>query len=360
MHRLLTVSLVLLCVGLAPHIANSDELPWPEGESTQELQGRKVILNLPKGLAEMKAASLVVILHGAGGTAEGMAGALRAWASDGYVVCAPKARGKTWAPDDLVRVLQIAKDLKKKLPIDPRKVHVVGFSNGGWNLTSLAFDDELKPCSATWVAAGFGGGASPPKWAAKELGAIALAGAQDANLRAARDTVRQLHEKVRSVEVRVQPNLGHKWTDALMPYLQWWMGAMEGRFAPGTDMNFEWGSSVDDAVKALENQKKGGIFVYLFDPEGDKDNELAKRLQNDVFMDVAVRHYGNQLRAVKLPRAAAAEWLTTMKIKLKASPAVVVLKRDGKLKKVLQGKIKASKLASALRSVSPDKSKPLD
>ncbi|MDJ0974406.1 MAG: hypothetical protein QNJ98_08110 [Planctomycetota bacterium] len=360
MQRLRWIGLGLLLALLPARFAGSDEMPWPEGQSTQELHGLKVILDLPKGIASMQAVSLVVILHGAGGTAEGMAGALRAWPADGYVVCAPKAKGQTWSPDDLVRVLRIAAELKRKLPIDARKVHVVGYSNGGWNLTPIAFDDDLKPCSATWVAAGFGGGGSPPKWAVKEMGAIALAGAQDANLRAARDTVRQLHEKVRSVEVRVQPNLGHQWTDALMPYLRWWMGAMEGRFEPGVDMNFEWGDSVDAAVKALENQKKGGVFVYVFDTEADKTNEHAKRLQNEVFMDLAVRHYGNQLRAVKLERAAAAEWLTALKVKLKATPAVVVLKRDGKLKKVLQGKIKASKLASALRGVAPNRKRPLD
>lgn len=360
MRRTLLIPTLLLFAGLAATPARTEELPWPEGRSTQELHGLKVILDLPKGVASMRDASLVVILHGAGGSAEGMAGALGGWPAEGYVVCAPKAKGQTWTPDDLVRVLRIAAELKRTLPIDARKVHVVGFSNGGWNLTSLAFDDELRPCSATWVAAGFGGGASPPKWAAKELGAIALAGAQDANLRAARDTVRQLHEKVRSVEVRVQPDLGHEWTDALMPYLRWWMGAMEGRFTPGVDMNFAWGDSIEAAVEALENQKKGGIFVYLFDAEMDKDSEDAKRLQNEVFMDVDVRHYGNQLRAVKLERAAAAAWLTTMKIKLKATPAVVVLKRDGRLKKVLTGKIKASKLASALRGVAPDRKGPFD
>ena len=83
-------------------------------------------------------------------------------------------------------------------------------------------------------------------------------------------------------------------------------------------------------------------------------------LQNEIFQDIAVRHYGNQLQAVKLERAACQPWLDRLKIKLKSTPAVLVLKRDGKLKKVLQGKIKASKLASALRSVAPNKDKPLD
>lgn len=352
------LSLVLLLLPGVPSATAEDALPWPTGRSTQQLEGRKVILSLPADAATRKGLSLVVILHGAGGTAEGMAGALGAWSSDGYVVCAPKAAGKTWAVDDLVRVLAIAKQLKAKLSIDPKKVHVVGYSNGGWNLGPLAFDDELAPCSATWVAAGYRG-ARVPKWAQSKLGALALAGSLDGNLRAARGTVPLLHGKVRSVEVREQPDLGHKWPDQLMPYLRWWMGAMEGRFVPGDDRNFAWGDSVPDAIEALANQKKGGVLVYVYDAN-DAKNEQAKQLQNVTFMDLAVRHYGAQLQAVKLEKAAAAPWLASQKIKLKACPAVIVLTRKGKLKRVLQGKIKASKLASALRAVAPDKSKPLD
>lgn len=358
----LAAFLVVATIAIAAPAAQPDEaaLPWPDGRSTQQIKGRKVILHLPAGLAQKKGASLVVILHGAGGTAEGMAGALREWPANGYVVCAPKATGDTWATDDIVRVLEIATELKQKLPIDPRKVHVVGFSNGGWNLTPLALDDELRPRSATWVAAGYTGGGKIPKWAKEDLGVIALAGKLDGNLRAARATVRAVYGDVRSVEVREQPKLGHKWPDALMPYLQWWMGVMEGRFTPGEDMSFDWGESVDDAVTALANQKKGGILVYVFDPESDQDNEHARTLQTRTFHDVNVRHYGNQLQAVKFTRAAAESWLAAMKIKLKASPAVIVLKKDGKLKKVLQGKISAKKLASALRGVCPDKSGALD
>ncbi len=359
MRRLALVSILIAL--LAP-AAQPDEakLPWPDGRSTQQIKGRKVVLHLPQGVAKMKGASLVVILHGAGGTAEGMAGALREWPASGYVVAAPKATGATWAADDIVRVLEIARELKQKLPIDPRKVHVVGFSNGGWNLTPLAIDDELRPRSATWVAAGYTGGGKLPKWTKDELGVIAMAGTLDANLRSARATVRALYGDVRNVEVREQPDLGHKWPEKLMPYLRWWMGVMEGRFTPGDDMSFDWGSSVEDAVGALANQKKGGVLVYVYDPKADAASEEARTLQTHVFHDVNVRHYGKQLQAVKLTREEAGPWLTAMKLKLKASPAVVVLKKDGKLKKLLQGKVRAKKLASALRSVCPDKSPAID
>ncbi len=353
----------LLC---GPSSAWSDDLPYPKGESTHDIEGLKTWLHLPAGIAPDQPQSLVIILHGYGGTASGMAGSLRAWANDGYVVCAPKSTGTGWNDADIESVLKIGAHLKDVLPIDPKRVHVMGFSNGGWNLGPLAFDDELKPCSATWIAAGYRG-AGVPKWAKKELGALALAGAQDANLGAAKGTVTSLRDKVRVVEVRVQPNLGHKWPDQLMPYCRWWMGAMEGRFTAGVDMNFSWSEDLDAALAALEGKKKGGVFVYAYD-ELDTDNALAKQLQNELFMDPLVRHYGNQLGAVKLrvdqgddPETEGAMTLARLRergAKLKSLPCVLVFDRKGKLKKELAAKIKAKKLASALKSVSPNKKPP--
>lgn len=362
MRVLLVPPLVLACVlawVLVPARADGPPAPYPQGESVQDIEGLKVWLHVPQAISANKPASMVVILHGAGGTASGMAGALRAWPKDGYVVVAPKSKGQVWEASDLVAVQKIAAHIKAVMPIDPDKVHVVGFSNGGWNLHTIAFDGDLKPVTATWVAAGFRSG-SVPQWAEDRLAAMAIAGAQDGNVGAARETVPTLHEKVRSVEVRVQENLGHSWPDKEMDYLRWWMGVMEGRFTVGDDRSFAWGTSVSEAVETLKNQKKGGILLYVYDPKADVDKPEAKMLQNEVFHDLDVRHYGRQLEAVKLEWPAAQAELELRKIKLKETPAVVVLKRDGKIKKVLQGKIKARKLASALKSVAPDRSKPLD
>jgi len=361
---LLFMAALLLCGPAAP--ACSDDLPYPLGESTHDIEGLKTWLHLPKDIAADKPQSLVIILHGYGGTASGMAGSMRAWVSAGYVICAPKSTGTGWDNADVAAVLKIGAHLKEVLPIDPKRVHVVGFSNGGWNLPPLAFDDDLRPCSATWVAAGYKG-ASVPKWAKKELGALALAGAQDGNLNAAKGTVTALQDKVRAVEVRVQPNLGHEWPEKLMPYCRWWMGAMEGRFTPGVDMNFAWGDDVSAALKTLEGKKKGGVFIYAYD-ENDADSALAKQLQNELYMDPLVRHYGKQLQAVKLaadlgtaPETQGAKNLAALRAygaKCKELPCVLVLDRNGKLKKELSGKIKARKLASALKSVSPNKKPP--
>jgi len=334
---------------------SAEDAAYPAGRSSRSMEGLAVELDLPSKLSKEEPVSLVVILHGAGGSATGMAGALHGWAADGYVICAPKSTAQTWSPSDIQAVLRIAAQLKKDLPIDPKRVHVAGFSNGGFNLSPLAFDDDLHPCSATWVGSGCSGG-SIPKWAKTELGVLAMAGAEDRLAGTARDTPKVLRGKVRSVEVRLQPGLGHKWPRELSPYHHWWMGAMEGRFVPGEDMNFEWGESIEDALKALEGQKRGGVVVYAFHPD-DAESPIAKKLQGEVLMDPLVRHYGAQLQAVKLNFAEHGVALEALGVK--TTPALVVLTKKGKPKKVLSAKsLKARKIASALKSVAPNKKPP--
>ncbi len=346
---------VFLSTAAAPRVL-ADDLPYPPGRSIQNIEERKVVLVLPDALSAESPASLLIILHGAGGTATGMAGSFTPWAKDGYVVCAVKARDATWEVDDLKRVRTIAAHLKEVLPIDAEKAHVVGYSNGGWNLHPLAFDDDLKPCSATWIAAGFSGG-QIPKWAKNHLGAIALAGSEDGNNRSARQTVPALEDKVRSVEFREEPGLGHAFPRTLMPYLQWWMGVQEGRLTPGVDLSFEWGADLPAAIASQAGGKKGGVLLWLYTPTDLRQApEQTKLLQNEVFFDPEVRFLGNQLACVKLDVSESADVLTEYKVK--STPALVVLDKTGKVKKTFEGKIKASKVARTLRSVAPQKSPP--
>ena len=355
--RLVAIVLSLsILTPLGDRAARADDWPYPPGRSSPVIEGLTVELDLPRELSKDKPASMVVILHGAGGTATGMAGSLREWTGLGYVICAPKSTDQTWSAPDIQAVKRIAEHMKSVLPIDPAKVHVVGFSNGGWNLDPLAFDDTLRPCSATWIAAGCRTG-SAPKWAKKGLGVLALAGTEDGNAKSAAETVKILDGKVRCVEARFQPGLGHAWPDKLEPYLKWWHGVMEGRFTPGYDMNFDWGDSIEAAVQSLADQKKGGVIVYAWAAE-DQDKPHAKELSNEVLMDPLVRHYGNQLKAVLLDRSTCTDALTALGVT--ETPALVVLDKKGEVEKVLQGEkaFKTRSVASAFKSVAPNKKKP--
>lgn len=352
-----TVPLLVLAVllGIAPPLSSAGELPYPPGQSIQQLEGLKTVLVLPDSIDPEKPASLVVILHGAGGTATGMAGSFAPWAKENYVVCAPKAQDQTWEPDDLKRTLRICAHLKDVLPIDPKKVHVVGFSNGGWNLHPLAFDDDLHPCSATWVAAGFQGG-QVPRWARTDLGALAMAGSEDPNCRSARETVTILRDKVRNVEVQVQPGLDHKYPRELVDYHKWWMGVQDGRLTPGDDRSLEWTGDLDAAIASQAAvKKKGGVFVWLY-TQDDAESLVARHLQHVALFDAEVRFLGRQIACVKLDVTEDPALLERLGVE--TAPALVVLDKKGKVKKRYEGEFKVSKLARTLRGVAPKRSMP--
>jgi predicted esterase len=324
---------------------------YPPGKSVRTIENVETGLLVPPELSAERPASLVILLHGAGDNGPNLVNALSGWEKEGYLVCAPSASGGTWDVLDIAAAKKIALHLLKTAPLDPKRVHTIGYSNGGWNLSQIAFDDDLKPCSATWIAAGFEGG-QVPKWAKKGLSALALAGADDKNAIAAQRTVVALRDKTRSVEVRLQKGLGHEWPHEHDAYLLWWTGTAEGRFEPGKELNFAWRGDLKAAIEEQKGRRKGGVILYVWSAD-DAAKPEAKELQNQVLMDPLVRHYGSQLAAVKMEINDEAKALGVT-----ATPAIVVLDREGEVKKLLQGKIGEKPLASGLRSVAPDSKPP--
>ena len=341
----------LLCVALSA--ATAQDAPFPAGTSSQQLEGLNCSIVMPPKFDPEAERSMIVVLHGAGGTETGMAASLEFLAKDDYVILAPKSKGQVWEKDDLDRVKRIVADLKIRLKVGETRLHGVGFSNGGWNLAPVAFDEGLHFTSACWVAAGYNGG-KPPKHAKKGMGVIALAGAEDPNRASAEATPGLLADDVRSTEVRIQPNLDHKWPGELMPYYGWWVGVQEGRFVPGETLAFAWDPSDADPPPPTDDGKSGS-FVYWYGTD-DVESDVAKEFQNETMQDAAVRFFGGQLRAVKRARADNEEAFAAAK--LKETPAVVIYDTKGKVKKALQGKVKAKGLASALRSVAREKKMP--
>jgi predicted esterase len=350
--RRITVILMLLL--LAPAFGDEEKKTYPKGSTLQEYSGLKMQLIVPEDYDPEKSYSLFVVLHGMGDNGPNLAPAFLNLAKDGYIVVAPSARGQAWSKQDLDDVKAIVKHLLDVFPIRKGHLHGLGFSNGGWNLGPLVFDEEFEFASACWMAAGFQGGKVPQR-AKREMGAIALVGAEDGNRGAAEKTVDLLADKVRSVECRVQPNLGHKFTRELMPYYWWWLNVMDGRFTPGLDMSLPWKESFDGVEAEMEAQKTGSLLWFY--SEKDTENEEARRVQEEVFFHPMVRWFGARVIPVKLAREKNEELFSSYK--LKETPAIVVLDKKGKKKKVLTGKkIKESTLAKALRSVAKDPSMP--
>jgi len=309
---------------------------------------------MPDSFDPAKERSMVVVLHGAGGTETGMAGSLAFLAAEDYVVVAPKSAGQTWEKADLDAVKRIVAMLRKSLRIGKDRLHGLGFSNGGWNLHSVAFDPDLRFTSACWVAAGYKEG-KPPPHAAKGMGVLAMAGEKDPNRPFAEATVDLLEGKVRSVEFRMEPGAKHEWTPRQMPYYGWWLGVQEGRFTPGSTRSLDWLEPTGDPQGAMAAKKLGG-FVYWYSSEDDGVNEKAKQFENATLQDPLVRFLGNQLVAWKQDRKDfPANFLGAG---LKSTPAVVVYQPLGTVVKVLEGDIKPAALAAALRAVAKEKSPP--
>ncbi len=347
----LTLALALAAAGSPP--AAGGEPPFPAGYSEQTLEGLRCAVVMPETFDAEKERSLVVILHGLGGTESGMARSLEPLAKEEFVVLAPKSKGQGWEKSDLDAVRRIVADLKKRLRIGEGRLHGAGFSNGGWNLAEVAFDGDLRFASACWIAAGYKGG-KPPDHAKKGMGVLALAGATDGNRPAAEATPGLLEGKVRSAEVRIEPGIGHEWPRGQMDYYFWWLGVQEGRFVPGVTRAFAWHADEAAARAAMAEGRIGGFTYWYAGSEGE--DERARTFQNETLQDPLVRRFGAQAAAWKRDRdtdgAAFAE------AKLKETPAVVVHDAKGAVVKTLQGKISAAALGTALRAVARDKSLP--
>ena len=352
MHR---ASVLLILFLVAPVLAQDAELPYPKGSTEQEREGIKYMLVIPNDYDPAKEWSMIVILHGNGGSHKNMALSVGPLAKDGFIIVAPKSPGINWDTSEVVRVREIVKHLLGVISIGEKRLHGVGFSNGGYNLAPLVFSNEVRFVSALWMASGYNGG-KVPKRARKEFGVIALAGAQDGASRHARATVKQLHEKVRNAEYHLQPNLGHKWTSEYDPYYRWWVKVMDGRFTPGDDMSFKWGADVEAAKEKMAADKLGG-FVWFYSENDDAESEQAKRVQHEVFFNPLGRKYGNQLVPLRLKREEHQELFDSFKFK--TTPAIAVLKKDFKKSKTFEGKkIKNTSLAKALRKYAKDKALP--
>ncbi|MGR7026984.1 alpha/beta hydrolase [Geodermatophilus sp. URMC 62] len=110
----------------------------PPGTSPLGLEEtRDPLLHVPApGLAGP--APLVVVLHGAGGDAESGLALLRAPADErGLLLLAPASRGSTWdavtggSGSDAAVVDRALTEVFATVPVDPERVAVAGFSDGG-------------------------------------------------------------------------------------------------------------------------------------------------------------------------------------------------------------------------------------
>jgi hypothetical protein len=358
LRRSLPILAALLCLSPTGHPAWTDEpaatWPWryPGGESTQQIDGLEVTLFVPRRITKQSASSLLVLLHGARARGARLATYFRYWPRKNFVVCAPQATGPVWTPGDLERVRRIVKTLQAELPIHADKVHVAGFSNGASNLHHVAFHDDVKARSGTWVGGGFTGRTVPP-WARTRFGALFMAGENDGARRRVELSPALLRGKVRSIELHIEPDIGHTWPTSNLSYHLWWAGIQEGRFAPGDDENFEWEDDLAEALVELdgEDNEAKGILFYLFDSEADRTSETSRLLQAVTLQDPVVRRLGRQLLPVMVDKRGNTAALARLGVPAMATPAIVLFGRDGKQRAAFSGRIEVEALRAGLREV---------
>jgi polyhydroxybutyrate depolymerase len=180
--RFLVLSLVVVaCSGCGRHSSTSD-VPASTASAPNPLaRERPYGLHLPRTWDRSVAAPLVVMLHGYGSSGEAHAESFHLPAlSDeaGFVLAYPDglvdSRGKRFwnateaccdfdgrGVDDVAYVTYLIDDVSSRMPIDARRIYVVGHSNGGFMAHRLAC--ELAPRIAAIVSIAGAGRKDPSR-----------------------------------------------------------------------------------------------------------------------------------------------------------------------------------------------------
>lgn len=136
------------------------------GDHTFTCDGLRVDVRIPAA-CEAPGCGLVLELHGDTGTGLLMDGHTRLrelGAQRGYVVVAPTGppygglAGSTWHASNDAMLVDLVRQLASVFRVDPHKIHVTGFSRGGFVTWRLLCDHADLFASAAPAGAGFGGG----------------------------------------------------------------------------------------------------------------------------------------------------------------------------------------------------------
>lgn len=158
------VVLTLLAQASPPRTGDfKDEYKDPK---TKELVMRYA-LHAPAKLPPMKHLGLVVQFHGMNGSEDNLQGGCvdslkRLGLLDSYVVMGGKSKGAGWTAGDDADLLKWIAWAKATYPVDPRRVFLVGMSNGGWMVRRFGWEHQDLFAGVT-VYCGGGTQFDPPK-----------------------------------------------------------------------------------------------------------------------------------------------------------------------------------------------------
>ena len=125
-------------------------------------------MRVPDKLPEQKHLGLIVAFHGMNGNEDHMTGfainaAKAAGLGDQYLIMGGKSKGAGWATSDDKDLLAWIAWAKETYPIDPRRVHLIGMSNGGWMVKRFGWANQGLFASVTAYCGGGVDFSNPPK-----------------------------------------------------------------------------------------------------------------------------------------------------------------------------------------------------
>ncbi len=154
----------------SPDAGASGPAPAVETSVSLALGGvdRTYILDAPGGTAPAAGWPLILLLHGGGGTAEGMAKATGGFpaiaTARGYVVARPQGVGRQWndgrpqvgAVDDVAFLEALVADVGRRAPLDPARMYAAGISNGAMMTGRLACERTMRLAAVAQVVGTIG------------------------------------------------------------------------------------------------------------------------------------------------------------------------------------------------------------
>jgi dienelactone hydrolase len=125
-------------------------------------------MRAPEKLPERKTLGLIVAFHGMNGNEDHVTGfaietAKRLKIADEYVIMGGKSKGAGWATSDDKDLLAWIEWAKQTYPIDPRRVHIIGMSNGGWMVKRFGWENQALFASISPYCGGGVDFSNPPK-----------------------------------------------------------------------------------------------------------------------------------------------------------------------------------------------------
>lgn len=187
-----SVRVALILCALSTPAALRAQSATGDGRHTIQVAGvrRAYLLHLPASPEPGRPLPLILVFHGAGGDAAGIArhtGLTRAATTRGYAAVYPEGVGRRWndgrgvggAEDDVGFIRLLLDSLRAELPADPRRVYATGISNGAGLAFRLACELPGTFAAIAPVAAGLAASLEERCAAASPVSLVMFQGTRD-------------------------------------------------------------------------------------------------------------------------------------------------------------------------------------